>query len=553
MNAWKKIVPVMLLSGCLSACSDNWDTHFSQQEEVINNTEISVAQGTAADYMKLEKTLSSMYGLFEEAGVVKTMAQREQVYTLLVADNEAIAADTTTPTDDKEYLAKSHVADVSLSPANLTDGQRVLMWNDKYLNVSKVKGDDGKVTIAFNGTKVKKVVKVNNGFIYVLESYVSSPKSMYEMIEDLGEEYSIFREMITSRNTKVFDRNASKPIGVDNTGSTVYDSVFVITNPYFAAQKFDLMSESLTATMLIPSNTVIRQALEVAKASLKEWNMTRVDSVMENWIFQAAFFNKKMTKTDFEDNTDLISVFDKQWRTTIQQVDVDHPIPMSNGVAYHVKWMKIPTNVLIYRVKDYFKWYEFLSADDKARYFASENLLFDKCETKVTAWSGWPAGGFPEIENRVLRYKLENTTIQEFTLNFTPLKFKDNGDGTYVAAPYMIPPGEYDLCLGFEQKLGHDLDVFFDTESVSTVTASQLTSTTFHYDRGGQGYPEGYDLSKATNSKKSNYDRDGGKIGVVKIEGDQAKSVLITFNGKKVTGGKTCFHHWCLKPTKNCY
>lgn len=96
---------------------------------------------------------------------------------------------------------------------------------------------------------------------------------------------------------------------------------------------------------------------------------------------------------------------------------------------------------------------------------------------------------------------------------------------------------------GFRTKLGHDLDVFFDTESVSTVTASPLAySTTFHYDRGGQGYPEGYDLSKATNSKKSNYDdRDGGKIGVVKIEGDQAKSVLITFNGKKVTRRKNLF------------
>lgn len=553
MNILRKIFPAIILSGCLVACTDSWDSHFSQQKEVIDNSEISVAQTTATDYMRSEKSLSSMYALFEEAGVVKAMDERDQVYTILVADNEAIAADTSTSTDDKDYLAKSHVSDVSLSPANLTDGQRVLMWNGKYLNVSKVKDENGHVIIAFNGTKVKKIVKVNNGFIYILESYVSSPKSMYEMIEDLGSDYSMFREMIMSRNQKVFDKNASMPIGVDNTGSTVYDSVFVVTNPYFVAKKFDLMSESLTATMLIPSNEVITEALNAAKESLKEWNMARADSVLENWIFQAAFFNQKYTKLDFANNIDITSVFDKQWRTTIQQVDVEHPVQMSNGVAYHITWMKIPTNVLIYRLKDYFKWYEYLSAGDKASYFASENLVFEKCETKVTAWSGWPAGGFPEIENRVLRYKLENTAVKEYTLNFTPLKYKDNGAGSYTAAPYMIPPGEYDLCLGFEQKLGHDVEISFDKDYVSTITASQLTSTTFHYDRGGQGYPEGYDLSKATNSKKSNYDRDGGKIGEVTISGTQARSILITLNGKKVTNGKTCFHHWCLRPTKNCY
>lgn len=64
-----------------------------------------------------------MYGLFEgKLGVVKTMAQREQALHLARSrQQKPEGVDTTTLTDDKEYLAKSHVADVSLSPANLTD------------------------------------------------------------------------------------------------------------------------------------------------------------------------------------------------------------------------------------------------------------------------------------------------------------------------------------------------------------------------------------------------------------------------------------------------
>ena len=96
--------------------------------------------------------------------------------------------------------------------------------------------------------------------------------------------------------------------------------------------------------------------------------MVRADSILENWVFQAAFFNSVYSKEDFETNEDLTSVFDKQWRTTVQEVDLENPIPMSNGTAYRVTKMKIPTNVLIYRLKELFRNYEYLSASDKEKY-----------------------------------------------------------------------------------------------------------------------------------------------------------------------------------------
>lgn len=383
--------------------------------------------------------------------------------------------------------------------------------------------------------------------MYEMEDYVETPKSLYELIEGLGDDYSIFREMIMERNQLTFDKEASKIIGVDETGSNVYDSVFIVTNPYFEAKDFNLMSESLSATVLIPSNDVVNQALTIARQNLQEWGMQREDSILRNWTFQSMFFNKKLSKSDFEDNIDLNSIFSKQWRTTVQQVDLENPVSLSNGVAYYVKELKIPTNVLIYRVKDFMRWYEYLSEEEKALYFENENLTFDKMETKVTAWSGWP-GVFPNIINRVVRFKTTDATIKEYTLNFTAFSYDETNK---VATPYTIPPGEYDLCLGFEQKMGHDVEISFNGEYVGTVTASQLTKTDFHYDRGGQGYPEGYDTNKATDKKKTNYDRDGGKVGVITIEGTEPVNVVIKFHG--INASKCCFHHWCLKPTKNCY
>lgn len=557
MKMIKNILSVaVLLSGMSwTACTEDWDNHYSEKEQIVDNVNITVVDASLLDYLKSEPSLSSMYTLFEETGSIETMRQRDQLFTVLVVKNEHIVSSEV----DKAYLAKSHIADVSLSPANLSNGQRILMWNGKYLNVAKQENEQTQASLSFNETKVNKVIKLKDGYVYELESYVNSPQSMYEFIESLGDDYSTFRELILSKNEKVFDKNASIPIGVDNTGSTVYDSVFVVSNSYFAGKGMDLMSESINATMLLPSNTLMEKARTEALSKLNAWGLlgtealqARADTIVDVWILQAAFFDKRFFKQDFVDNEDLNSIFSRQWRTTVQALDLDQPIELSNGVVYHITDLKIPTNVLIYRLKDYMKWYEFLSAEDKGFYFNSQNLVFSAVTTKVEAWSGWPAAGFPAIENRLLFYKQEDYTLP-YELKFTPFQYKDTGAGSYSISPYRIPPGEYDLCMGFEQKMGHDVTVYFNGTLLRTITTNDLTSTTFHYDRGAGEYPEGYDTKKATNSKKGNYDRDGGKVGTVTINGTDAIPVEIMLTGKAAENGTLRLHHWCLKPTKNCY
>lgn len=551
MNTIKYFSPIVTALILLISCTDTWDSHYKEQEEVINNDNVISVSSTTKQHIESEASLSSMLSLFKNTKVMEQIEANDHV-TLLVVENENIpSSEDMTST----YLAQNHVAAISISPANLINGERILMQNKKYLNISTKTSDKG-IVYYFNNAEVKKIIKTTDGYIYVLNTFAQSPKSLYETIESLGDNYSIFREMILSRNEKVFDKNASTPIDVDNTGSTIYDSVFIITNPYFNAQGFDLNSPALTATLLIPSNKVVNEAISTAKQNLEDWGMQRADSIIENWVFQSAFFKEQYTKEDFENNVDLKSVFEKQWRTTVQKVDLDNPIEMSNGVAYHINWMKIPNNVLIFRAKDHFKWYEFLTQEDKEKYYQTENLTYNKCETKVTAWSGWPAGGFPLIENRVLIYSLVDKTVLDYTLKFTPFHYEEGKGGTsYIANAYKIPPGEYDLCLGFMQKKNNAETITVSFNGKPLANKVSLGATTFHFDRGGQGYPEGYDTSKATDSKKGNYDRDGGKIGVIEVTGDP-KEIELTFQGKFGAAANTSdpvFHHWCLKPTANCY
>lgn len=560
MKAYHYILALSLLAG-FTGCKDTWGEHYAMQDDALDNDKVELVDANLIDFLSSKSDYSDTYALFKQSGLLERMNSSEQLLTILVTKNNGQAKAVETDAD-LLYKAQSHVSDISLSPSNITNGQRVLMWNGKYLSLTKTAGENGDV-IAFNGAVVQKVIKTNNGFIYELATDVVSPKSLYEVLEGLSDDYSIFKNLVLSRNQKVFDVENSKPIGIDNTGNTVYDSVWVVKNSYFASQGLDIMSENIQATMLIPSDAVIQKALTQAKQNLSDWHMQREDSILNNWFMQVAFFDKKysaadLTTTDVE-KQDLESVFDRQWRTSVQRINTTDSIPLSNGVAFYVTDMKIPTNMLIFRLKDYMKYYADISDGDKAKYFpVQDNLTFRNVKQAVAPWSGWPAAGFPKISNVELNFTLtdskEKPQSGTYTLEFIPFKYQAETSG-YTTEEYLVPPGEYDLCLGFKQKLGHDVDVYFNDEFVATISASMLTKTDFHYDRGGQGYPEGYDTKKATDKKKANYDRDGGKVGVVTVTGTEAKPVRLKFVGRKVpsNGYKTTFHHWCLKPTVNCY
>ena len=128
---------------------------------------------------------------------------------------------------------------------------------------------------------------------------------------------------------------------------------------------------------------LIENALKEAKEKLKSWNMEREDSILNNWIFQTAFFSKKYVKQDFIYNEsdptstqDFYSVFDQQWRTTVNKVDLDNPVELSNGVAYKITSLKIPTNkILIWRIKERFETFDQLTDEDKKYYYPGYNYI----------------------------------------------------------------------------------------------------------------------------------------------------------------------------------
>lgn len=588
---------VMLLGAC-SELSDK--DYFKNIETTVNSDELVVVDMSSEEYLSKEPEYSSINELFKSHGIFTALEQKNQLSTMLVVENSDFQAPAGKEAEI-DNAVKAHVSDIAVSPANLkTEGNnmRIMMWHGKYINVDldDAARNEGKIAghIMFGTSAVKKVVKTNSGYIYVLSSLLNIPKSIYDYITNLDDNYSILRDSILASGTKEFDKKNSKPIGVNDEGNTVYDSVFIYKNTHFLEKNFDLSSESLTATLLLTSNAVVEEAIADAKVRLQkwglwdEWNAERqynFEYTMRHWIMDAAFFDKKLTPETLlskdEENDMLTSIFSKYWKTSVQQINPT-PIELSNGIAYQVTRLHIPNNVLIWRLKEDFSIYEFCSAEQKESFFQMLNMQFKACTTAVAVWTPLQ-GVWPKHECRTLDLTVGDDASGDWQLVFTPCKrifetyptrmemvkkdwLKSNLTVTGIK-PFPIPPGKYTLSFGSKQN--QNMEITFKVRvkgSTDVVAVSDPitlgSTTTFHYDRNPGKFIEGYDPSAdnlSTNKKAGNYDTDGGtvisELEIPDVKGDGSPVEITVEIASPTWNGNTTmvFNHWCLRPTKDNY
>lgn len=565
-------------------CSDlDDDDHYGNSNTEIRNPELKIVSQTSEEYIKSQDAYSEMYQLLTAADIFNELREKGQLATILMVDNSHLVLPTSKADIDDalDFLIRSHVSDISVSPANLKDGDRLMMWHGKYVNISMdEEGKNGQIIdhVKFNNGVVKEVIQTSNGYIYVIDEMIHTPTSLSDYIDNLGDDYSIFRELVKASGGKEFLKAQSKPLYVNEEGNTVYDSVFRYTNEHFDAIGFDLNSESLTATLCLPSNQVINDAIADAHSRLEKWELERSDSVLRAWILDVCFFNRHYEAADLSVpaavadpySIDVKSAFSKVWRKSAQTLELAGSEELSNGVVHKVSKLYIPTNVLLYRLKDWFYYYENCTDTQKNEYFKMTNMAFKDCTVGVEAWTPLP-GVWPLHEDRVLRVTSATTDSKEepFRLDFTPIKKLDN-DGDVTIKPYLIPPGTYRLAFGSKQNQGitFHCTVLAEGQVISESAGDIMlgASTDYHYDRGGSltdRYPEGYDSGAVSaaggSSKAGNYDTDGGllisEVKIPDLHGDgSGVQIVIRFDAANWFGQSDfTLCHWCLRPTANCY
>lgn len=355
------IVAVLAMSVFITSCKDEWDNHYSQEQGEAS----SVSELGLYDFLKNQPEYSQFIQLMDETGVGKELA-KNQVLTAWVVSNEHMPADYNgyTP-EEKIRLAKQHINYMALYSPKLQAGKTIKSMAGK--NLSFTQQGEG---LALDG---QAIVKPNqlcaNGVAHEIDGLMIPRDNIYERIVKAGDEYSIFRDSILVKSDTVFDEKNSFPLGVDEFGNTVYDSVFVISNPYF--NKGDFRYENGSYTLFMPSNEQLQGALNDI-INLYDGDVTVEEKTLFfDWIMTSALYKGNIT---YAPGQTYESLWNKVWMTDKQLVEPT-PYVASNGLVYTVTHLHIPRNLLLQDITfELTDCWNKLSTDDRNKYFVMENV-----------------------------------------------------------------------------------------------------------------------------------------------------------------------------------
>ena len=527
----KKIA--LLLAGfvlLVASCTDKWEEHYGLESGREESSVVSPLN--LLEYLESQPQYSEFVAALKRTNVAEELT-RDQVLSVWAVNNEAMEGLSTIEMADS-FVMKYHVNNLSFSLNKLKEGQRLRALNGKYIPVRMV-GNRSTVggSSIINGNQFTK-----NGVVHEINRLMIPDQSIADYLNSLDEEYSMIRDSIFALNDTLFDPVNSIPKGVDLTGNTIYDSVFIIKNPLF--ENANIASEFSQVTMFLPSNAVIEDAYRNLKMQYDQFGkaMTLADTLIAfNWIRDAVLYSKVIN--DYGSELDLKSVMGKTWRTSVQKVNTN-PRIMSNGLIYEVTKLKIPNNVHITKIKNLFQYYSFVPEHLKPGLFT----FTDTADIQVRATDSY---SFPSINvsgtYTILQLRGNINDPELLAVDFTPVKLEKLPNGTTTATPVLVPPGEYNLYMGFQSKNHPYVNIYVNGELI----ASELNvdpSTPWNYDRVNQTVPG------------TKYDGIGGLVGIINIPGDEMTTFRIKVEFARLGKGTTeelKLYHWALLPTENNY
>ena len=124
MRTIYKTTILLLTLFVAASCSElEDDDHYGNSDTAIANNELKIVNSTSEEYIKGRADLSSMSQLFQSQGIYEELSRKGQLSTILVVTNDHFRA----PVEKVDFVTRSHVSDISISPANLEDGTRLMM------------------------------------------------------------------------------------------------------------------------------------------------------------------------------------------------------------------------------------------------------------------------------------------------------------------------------------------------------------------------------------------------------------------------------------------
>jgi hypothetical protein len=204
-----------------------------------------------------------------------------------------------------------------------------------------------------------------NGKYFVMEN-ISKPRP--NLFEYFAVTNPIFKSYILSLDSVILDKEESRPIGFNDEGQTIYDTVSVIYNE-FEDQYFPIREEfrNKTATIVFPKAEDYNAALDVMAETIGDIYQDYKDiptiwqtDVLIPYLLEHGVFENSLTEVDFvktgapKDTLKLKNILGDSINIEYEVVD---KFICSNGVAFNYKNFQIPDTLFNGAIRIEAEWY----------------------------------------------------------------------------------------------------------------------------------------------------------------------------------------------------
>jgi uncharacterized surface protein with fasciclin (FAS1) repeats len=319
----------------LAACNKDWEAHY-KSEPVTSNENVW-------DAIQKEPGVSSFVNYLKQHQY-DTLFITNNTYTLFAPTNEAfdvfLQADSVT-----SGVLAYHVSTFFIQTASIDGKRKVQTFSEKFAlfnNTGSAQYIDD-IEIEFESPLYR------NGKYFILGQVAKPKPNLYEYIALSN---PVLKKYIDSEDSVFLNKELSKPLGFDENGNTIYDTVAEIIN-MFEIEYFPVSEEyrNKTATLVFPKEenynaalTNMAMAMDAGYSDYRdipeEWqNEVLIPYLLERGVFENMLEREEFLKKSIKDTVKLKNILGD---SVVIDYEPGEKTICSNGYAYNYFNFEVP-------------------------------------------------------------------------------------------------------------------------------------------------------------------------------------------------------------------
>ena len=321
-----------------ASCTKQWDEHYNVYPETVDQNVWDVIQG--------DPQFSSFVQIIK-AAKMDTLFLSDISYTIFAPTNDAISNFQGVKEFSNVVLAY-HICSHFINVSSIQGKRQIQTLTEKFALFERIGNE---VTIDQIAVAAESPL-YRNGKFFTMGKVVEPKPNLYEYYQFTN---PVFTYYIDAQDTIIIDKEKSKPLGFDENGNTVYDTVSIIANK-FEIKYFPVKHEyrNYSGTIVFPKEEDYREALNKMAQSLGgEFNDYKdipldwqEEKLIPHILYQGVFLNR-LEPEEFvwkspTDTLKLLNVLGDS--VVINYVPTDKAL-CSNGYAYNYESYEIPDSL----------------------------------------------------------------------------------------------------------------------------------------------------------------------------------------------------------------